>query len=196
MRGVLILIWAMSSTVLISAQTLPIVYTNLEDAVQANLSGEVVEILELHREKLSELPEILRDFKQLKVLKLEKNKLTSLPLWVSELQSLEVLSVEKNRLESFPECLLLLPNLKELLLGDNLIDAIPLNIDTLQELEHLGLWGNVIRQFPASLSDMPNLKTLDLLYNDMNYDEQSWLKELLPEVLIELSDPCTCTFDE
>ena len=77
-----------------------------------------------------------------------------------------------------------------------MIDAIPIDIDQLDHLEWLGLWSNVIRDFPASLGDMISLKVLDILYNDMTFEEQSWLKELLPGIIIEMSEPCQCNFDE
>jgi Leucine-rich repeat (LRR) protein len=119
-----------------------------------------------------------------------------LPDWMNELTDMEVFSAERNKLDTFPELILSWNHLRLLYLGDNLIPAIPINIDRLENLEWLGLWSNLIRIFPASLSDIPNLQTLDLLYNDMTYSEQTWLRELLPSVLLEMSDPCNCKFDE
>jgi Leucine-rich repeat (LRR) protein len=86
--------------------------------------------------------------------------------------------------------------LRYVYLGDNLIPDIPIDIDHLGNLEWLGLWSNLIRNFPASLSSIQPLQTLDLLHNDMTYLEQTWLRELLPDVVLELSEPCNCTFDE
>ena len=89
-----------------------------------------------------------------------------------------------------------LTNLKTLKLGENNIDGIPLDIDRLKNLESLWLWSNLIRVFPASLSDIESLKYLDLLYNDMLFEEQRQLGDLLPNVVIEFSEPCTCEFDD
>lgn len=180
----------------IAAQSQTHVYTSIEEAVEASERGETIEILDLTRQKLTSVPVEIRDFVHLNELYLNKNKLNELPVWMNELNEMEIFSAERNILEEFPEHLLSWKNLKVLYLGDNLITSIPINIDELEHLEWLGLWSNLIRIFPASLSDMPNLKTLDLLYNDMTYLEQTWLRELLPNVLLELSDPCNCKFDE
>ena len=112
------------------------------------------------------------------------------------MQNLDILSVSKNELEEFPSVILELDSLRTLKLGDNYLEKIPLDIDKMSGLESLWLWSNMIRVFPASLSDMSRLKYLDLLYNDMLHEEQVWLREILPNVVIEFSDPCTCDFDE
>ena len=109
---------------------------------------------------------------------------------------LEIFSAERNQLTEFPSVILDLENLRELYLGDNFITAIPIDIDLLKNLEWLGLWSNLLRRFPSSLSDMPELSTLDILYNDMTFSEQTWLLELLPHIDVEMSEPCHCTFDD
>ena len=178
------------------AQTNTKVYTSIESALEAHTLGLKVEVINLSKNKLKNLPEELREFTEIVELTLNKNKLTEIPLWISEFTKLEVFRADKNELEIFPLCLLQIPSLKEIHLGDNYIKAIPIDIDNLQNLERLYLWSNLIRQFPASLSDMVSLKILDLLYVDMTFDEQRWLIEILPEIKIEMSEPCRCTFDD
>ena len=171
-------------------------YKSIDKALSAQATGIVVEHLDLSKKKLDSIPGEVRELKGLKTLKLDKNKITEIPAWVGELEGLELLSVERNLLEGFPTVVIELSELKILKLGDNLIDEIPLDIDRLENLEHLVMWSNVVRLFPASLSDMKSLSYLDLLYNDMTQEEQRMLKDLLPEVYIELSDPCTCDFED
>jgi hypothetical protein len=179
----------------LSAQT-TLVHTSLEKAVAAENSGTPVLALDLSKDKLTDIPEEIREFKSLEKLILNKNKLDSLPVWLKELKHLNYIQADKNLFETFPPVLLEMDSLRVIKLGDNMIDAIPIDIDQLDHLEWLGLWSNVIRDFPASLGDLISLKVLDILYNDMTFEEQSWLKELLPGIIIEMSEPCRCNFDE
>ncbi len=171
-------------------------FKSIDKALLAQATGIEVEHLDLSKKKLDSIPVEVRGLTGLKTLTLDKNKITEIPFWVRELENLELLSVERNLLEEFPTVVLELSKLKILKLGDNLINEIPLDIDKLENLERLVMWSNVVRLFPASLSDMKSLSYLDLLYNDMTQEEQRMLKNLLPKVYIELSDPCTCDFED
>mgnify|MGYP001231453383 CR=1 FL=1 len=188
-------IWALMYSIVLSAQN-PIVYDNLQEAHEALVSGLVVQHIDLSKKRLTTLPIELKKFPNIKTLNLNKNKLDSLPSWFNEFQNLEKLTASMNRFDSFPNVILELTNLKTLNLGENNIDGIPLDIDRLKYLESLWLWSNLIRVFPASLSNIESLKYIDLLYNDMLFEEQIQLLELLPNVIIEFSEPCTCEFDE
>ena len=172
------------------------VYKSLKDAIIAQENGIEVVHLDLKREKLEIVPMEIAQFTHLKTLILDKNSISEIPNWFTNFTELEVLSICRNNLEEFPPVILELSNLRTLKLGDNLISEIPIDIDKLENLESLWLWSNIIRKYPASLSDLKKLKYLDLLYNDMTYEEQVWLRELLEDVVVELSDPCTCEFDE
>ena len=178
------------------SQTPSPIYKSLEEARNASQNGLIVTKLALTKEKFSKVPEEIRDYKDLIELRLDKNRIEELPDWLGELSKLVTFSAERNSIDVFPQVILELKNLKYLYLGDNLIPAIPIDIDNLENIEWLGFWSNLIRKFPASLSDLPNLQTLDLLHNDMTYLEQTWLRELLPQVSIEMSEPCNCVFDE
>ena len=186
----------MLSVFICFSQTPSPIYKSLEDARNASQNGLIISRLSITKEKLYKVPEEIREYKDLKELRLDKNRIDKIPDWLGELSKLETFSAERNRLDLFPQAILELKNLRYLYLGDNLIPAIPIDIDNLGNLEWLGFWSNLIRKFPASLSDLPNLQTLDLLHNDMTYLEQTWLRELLPHVSIEMSEPCNCVFDE
>jgi len=171
-------------------------FKSIESALEAHHSGEIVEILNLKKQKLKNIPEEIQVFTELIELRINKNRIEILPDWFGELTHLEIFSAERNRLSEFPIVLLELENLRELYLGDNFITGIPIDIDALKNLEWLGLWSNLLRRFPSSLSDMPKLTTLDILYNDMTFSEQTWLLEFLPHINVEMSEPCHCTFDD
>lgn len=171
-------------------------HKSIESALKAHNSGEIVEVLNLKKQKLTSVPEEIQKFTELIELRLDKNKIEKLPDWLSELTHLEIFSVERNQLAEIPSVILDLKNLRELYLGDNFITIIPIDIDALKNLEWLGLWSNLLRIFPSSLSDMPKLKTLDILYNDMTFSDQTWLLELLPHINVEMSEPCHCKLDD
>ena len=78
---------------------------------------------------------------------------------------------------------------------ENYLRGIPLDIDMMQGLEILSLWGNVLAPFLRLWATLPDLKVLDLLHNEMTVDEQEMLKELLPDVQLNMSQPCNCEFD-
>ena len=188
-------VWLFSIVICFPQMQAPM-YESIEDAQIASENGMLVTRLDLTKQKLSKVPEEIKAYKDLVELRLDKNRIVSIPSWISELSKLELFSAERNKIDEFPLAILTLDKLRHVYLGDNLISDIPINIDHLGNLEWLGLWSNLIRNFPASLSNIQNLKTLDLLHNDMTYLEQTWLRELLPDVALEMSEPCNCMFDE
>ena len=85
-----------------------------------------------------------------------------------------------------------MPHLEHISLGENALQGIPIDIDLIKNLKVLSLWGNVLAHFPASLGNLEHLEILDLLHNEMTVDEQDMLKTLLPNVQMNLSEPCNC----
>ena len=170
-------------------------WEDLDEAVAAQATGSVVLALDATKKKWRELPLMLLELPDLRYLLLNRNKLETLPDWLVDMKDLRVVVADYNRMESFPRVLLDMPNLTQISLGENYIETIPLDIDQMTGLEYLALWGNVIGMYPASLSDLPNLKALDLLHNEMSEREQEQLREWLPKVQLNMSEPCQCDFD-
>ena len=181
--------------VVVDAPTDLVWYDEVERAVQAHRAGNVVLAVDLSRNRLRELPADLMLLTDLTYLIVSRNKLSSLPEWAVEMTDLKAFIADYNRFEEFPEELLRMPHLKQVSLGENFLRAIPLDIDAMADLEILSLWGNVLARFPASLGNLEHLQVLDLLHNEMTVDEQDQLKALLPEVQLNLSEPCNCEFD-
>ena len=169
-------------------------YEDVESAIAAQSQGERVLALDLSRQRLRALPERLQELDDLTYLLLNKNRLQSLPSWLANMGSVEALVADHNRFNEFPSVLLEMPQIAQLSLGENYLRGIPLDIDKMKGLQILSLWGNVLASFPASLGDLSRLTILDLLHNEMTMDEQSFLKELLPNVEINMSEPCNCEF--
>ena len=170
-------------------------HDGVEEAQMAMSNGELVLAIDLSRNRLKSLPDGLQQFKDLRYLLLNRNRLRDLPDWLPQMGQLQALILDHNRFDDFPEVLLSMPQLEQLSIGENYLRGIPLDIDHMQGLKYLSLWGNVLASFPASLGDVPDLKVLDLLHNEMTVDEHEMLKELLPEVQLNMSQPCNCKFD-
>jgi Leucine-rich repeat (LRR) protein len=170
-------------------------YDDVESAVQAQRSGQVILALDLTRNRLTDLPPDLMLLEDLAYLMVNRNRLQGFPGWLEELKDLRVLIADHNRISEFPDVLLRMPQLEQLSLGENFLTGIPLDIDNMASLEILRLWGNVLASFPASLGNLEHLQILDLLHNEMTVDEQNMLEALLPDVQLNLSEPCDCEFD-
>lgn len=170
-------------------------HDDMEEALGAMSNGELVLAIDLSRNRLKTLPEELLQFRDLRYLLLNRNRLRDLPGWLPQLRQLQALILDHNRFDNVPEVLLSMPQMEQLSIGENYLRGIPLDIDHMRGLQYLSLWGNVLASFPASLGDLPDLKVLDLLHNEMTVDEQEMLRELLPEVQLNMSQPCNCRFD-
>lgn len=170
-------------------------FEDVEKAIQAQQTGEVVWALDLTRDRLTDLPEAILQLPNLRYLMVNRNKLNNLPEWLKELTDLRALMADHNHFRHFPDVLLRMPDLEQVSLGENALTAIPLDIDNMENLRVLSLWGNVVAEFPASLANLLSLQVLDLLHNEMTVDEQEMLRTLLPDVKLNFSEPCDCEFD-
>lgn len=166
-------------------------YTDLDKAL-AN-ANEVFR-LDLSKKKLKEIPSEVYSFTNLQELILNKNKIDSIPADISKLENLQILRISANKLKSIPTPIYELKNLIVLELSDMNVIGIPDRISELQNLQELILWGNIIGEYSGELANLPDLKVLDLLHNEMSVAEQEFLKSILSEVTLHLSDPCDCEF--
>ena len=188
-------VWGQARREVVQGAPLDLVwYEDVEHAMAAQNQGERVLALDLSRQRLRSLPEELQNLQNLRYLLLNKNRLQTLPSWLVNMGNLEALIADHNRFSEFPEVLLDMTHIAQLSLGENYLRGIPLDIDKMRGLQILSLWGNVLASFPASLGNLKRLTILDLLHNEMTVDEQSYLKELLPNVEINFSEPCNCEF--
>lgn len=142
--------------------------------------------------KLTELPEELGLYKNLRFLDLEKNRLTELPFFVGEFSKLEVLNVSKNDLIIFPVEICKLSSLKKLILNRNSFDQIPECIGYCSKLELIDLWDTPVMNFPSSLQNLKMLQTIDLQGVKYGPTFQRDFRQKLPAVTIKFDPPCDC----
>jgi Leucine-rich repeat (LRR) protein len=119
------------------------VYTSLEEALP---QGNRVYHLDLHGKDLTELPEVLYRFPNLKHLDLSDNQLSALGDFdFGYFRNLESVNLYGNRFTRFPEALFSARQLEELDLGNNELQELPANLGKLKFLTVLKLHHNRIR---------------------------------------------------
>lgn len=151
--------------------------------------------LQLRKNKLTELPEEIYQYKNLKVLDISKNRLRSVPMEINQFTQLEELNAGKNRLPICPIVICSISSLKVLKLNDNPIQNLPECIQYLKELEHLDLFQTRIESFPTTLVELHNLKIMDVRGILFGPRFQEHWKLLMPQTFIDFDLPCNCLED-
>lgn len=151
-----------------------------------------LQILDLHGNKITELPPAFQNLEQLKILNLAQNRLSSMPAELftnstlvelivsgnvlsgalfpqsahSTMQSLKLLDVSHNVLEAFAIQEVALPNLQMVNLSTNRIKALP-DISSWSELLTFAIGENQISEIPSGLTTLPKLRNVDLSNNNI-----------------------------
>ncbi|KAL6255824.1 hypothetical protein P5V15_013067 [Pogonomyrmex californicus] len=180
----------------------------LPDEVLENAAEASVTIIDLSRNKFSELPDKMSIIATVTDLKLTSNHLASLPEWIGEkYKYLQVLDISKNYLHSLPSsisCLKYLrdvdlsfnrfielpesiydvTSLESLIANDNLIAKIDVPLlEKLKRLAVLDLTNNNIAHVPPELGNLKNLRNLLLSGNCFKYPRQAILIKDTEEIL-------------
>jgi len=146
---------------------------------------ERVEILDLSKNGLKEVPKVLfrlenlralylvgngirkfpdkkKIFPRLTLLELADNTIESLPDSFAALPSLYMVGLTRNRLKVIPEPILRMKALFSLIIEGNDISSVPEEITELSQLRVLSLSGNRLGQFPMPIMTLGNLRVLSL----------------------------------
>lgn len=125
--------------------------------------------INLSQKRLTELPEELFDYKDVKVLKLFGNQLKKLSPRIAELENLEELYIGKNELDSLPPEIGQLKKLRILSIQYNRLTKLPDQIGELQNLEQLWLNQNKLDSLPATIGNLKKLTKIQLNFNELKY---------------------------
>lgn len=178
----------------------------LEDAKTAEVT-----LVDLSRNKICELPEMLSTITTVTDLKLTSNLLTNLPEWVGKkyerLQTLDLskncllslpltfglfiylrdINISFNRFTELPECIYEISSLEIIEANDNLLTKIDVSsLKKLKRLAVLNLANNNIDSVPAELGTLTNIRTLMLSGNCFKNPRQAILAKSTEEILAYL----------
>ena len=167
------------------------VYHDLDEALD---QPDSVYILNLSREKLTEVPSSIFTLKNLRILDLSHNRIKKIPEGLTAMNLLNGLDLSNNKITVLPGSIGNMHDLISLQLNRNLIDSIPPEIGNLKNLEVLELWDNEINYVPDEIKGLFNLKVLELRGILFNEEEQLRIKNLLPEADVYLSPSCNCKY--
>ena len=174
----------------LNAQEISIKTYRLEDVLNAN--SDTIYSISLSKSKLTELPEELWRFKNLKVLYLEKNRLASLPDSLDLFTKLEFLNLDRNDFETVPLVISRLENLKKLIFSRNKINVISGNLFYCSKLEEMDFYDNPIGSVEPKIYEMKQLKKLDIQGVMLSTKTHSEVKSKLSWVKLSMDPPCKC----
>ena len=137
-------------------------FNSLEEALKQK---ENVIYLDLQNHNLTDIPNQITEFKNLKTLDLSFNKISKIDINTKLPNSLEILLLSNNLLTEFN--LIYLENLKSLSLSNNNLKSINENIGKFSELFQLHLDGNKLEEIPNSIGNLKNLYWLHIDGNQL-----------------------------
>lgn len=143
----------------------------IPDRVFRNCLKANVRIVELYRNKLSDVPSGLTTLAPIITdLNVSKNRLRSIPDFICTFQYLNILNIAGNELSALPENLSNLENLKEIVMSNNLFRKIPDCVYSVRSLEVLMACDNQITNINVEgLKKLPRLMKLGLANNNIEY---------------------------
>ncbi len=165
-------------------------YTSLEEALAA--PRDSVYSLKL-KKRLKQVPvEVFTAFPNLQLLDLSKNRLVEIPPELGMLKNLKKLILFKNKIESLPPQIGELENLQELIINQNELVTLPEEIGNLKKLRYIDMWSNNITRLPGSMAEMYALEEVDLRVIVMTQSEQEQIKDLLQNTEVKMDSHCNC----
>lgn len=123
--------------------------------------------ISLYKNLLETIPEGIFRFDLLEELNLYRNKIKQIPSRISELSNLKILNLGSNHLEELPQELYDLRKIEELDLSNNEITSVSSQIVNLEHLRDLKLYRNHLQKVPGELGKLTQLKKLDLSQNQI-----------------------------
>jgi Leucine-rich repeat (LRR) protein len=90
------------------------------------------------------------------------SQMTELPEWLGSYRELRTLKLERHKLRALPKSLAKLTRLRELELRGNPLGKLPKPIPSLPRLESLGLRGTKLTELPSDIAKVTTLRRLDL----------------------------------
>ncbi|MEC7839472.1 MAG: hypothetical protein VX777_05495 [Chlamydiota bacterium] len=115
--------------------------------------------------EFEEVPSFIFSCKNLEKLNLDRNTIQSIPDLISTLEKLKVFRMAGNRVSEVSENLFKLVNLEELTIAGNRIEFLPDKFEVFKTMKKLSLSNNKLTEFPASIVNMKMLHETDFSGN-------------------------------
>jgi Leucine-rich repeat (LRR) protein len=183
--SILIFLWSS-----LNAQNTSDKIYRLEEVLNAN--PDTIYVITLAKSKLTELPNELWKFRNLRELHLEKNRLNSLPDSLDLFKKLELLNLDRNDFETVPLVISRLVNLKKLIFSRNQINVISGNLFYCSKLEEMDFYDNPIGSVEPKIFEMKQLKKFDIQGVMLSTKTHSEVKTKLNWVQVSMDPPCKC----
>jgi Leucine-rich repeat (LRR) protein/GTPase SAR1 family protein len=139
----------------------------LTELPETLLSFTELRSLNIASNRIAILPEWIGDLKQLQSLDLTSSHLTTLPEWLYKLNQLQSLSLASNQLSILPDWIKNLTQLLSLNLSNNKLTTLPESIEQLAQLQVLNLATNKLSTLPDTIGNLRNLQELNLYQNNL-----------------------------
>ena len=165
-------------------------FTSLEEALAA--PRDSVYSLKLKERLKTVPPEVFTEFPNLQLLDLSKNRLKEIPDGIGLLKNLKKLILFKNRLDTISPEIGKLEELQELIINQNELVSLPEEIGNLKKLRYIDMWSNNITRLPNTMAEMYALEEVDLRVIVMTEAEQEDIKLLLPNTKVHMDQHCNC----
>ncbi|WP_372368636.1 leucine-rich repeat domain-containing protein [Candidatus Uabimicrobium sp. HlEnr_7] len=154
----------------------------LSSLISLNLSGN----------NIKQMPETIKELRNLEELDVSLNKLAAFPLYKN--LPLKHLNISHNYLKKFPNTLLRYFRLESLDISNNQIRSIPSQILELKNLRQLNLSNNKLTTLPFELKALPCLRNVYLCDNLFDKNYQNYLCKELPHCNIIFTSSTTPLF--
>ncbi|BGP17000.1 hypothetical protein JCM10213_006694 [Rhodosporidiobolus nylandii] len=129
--------------------------------------------LKCHNNRLAEIPDYFRNFRQLKYLNLSNNRFDHIPKVVPAIEPLVELDISFNTVTRVQPEIGQLENLERLNLLANLVTTLPPTLGSLVSLKELDIRRNVLSDF-SPLASIPHLEVLRCEHNQASSLDAAW----------------------
>lgn len=139
--------------------------------------ADTLEILDLTGNQLSNLPDDLTRFKQLRILFCSSNQFKHLPEVLGECHQLSMIGFKANQIDHIAEHAIPTQHLRWFIVTDNQLEQVPNSLGDCAKLQKLMLAGNRLTSLPDGLKQCKSLELLRVAANRFE-SLPSWLLDM------------------